>query len=63
MTMELAPLFLFLSSPGPNVPYNPWIANQGPVGALAEASTEEAPPMRHVWFPLRPRPHLEASVK
>lgn len=37
--------FLLPSSPGPNVPMD---QKPGPLGALAEASTERAPLMPHV---------------
>ena len=39
----------------------PWIRTKRPLDALAETSTEGTPTRPHVWFQLRPRPHLEAS--
>ena len=54
--METAPLF-----PSPAARMYPWIRTKRPLDALAETSTEGTPTRPHVWFQLRPRPHLEAS--
>ena len=55
-TMETAPLF-----PSPPARMYPWVRTKRPLDALAETSTEGTPTRPHVWFQLRPRPHLEAS--